>query len=219
MSGLSADSPSQGSKSAKKRKRDPIWESFTEIEENAEIKMKCSQCHEKFSKYKTVLMRIGEKNTKTKINQENKSVQLEQKIVLSQKKILSIPSLPIQIFMHPLVRKLFQVMFPSFELPESFASFKRILQEQFLSLQEGIKDELSKMQQRYSLTCDVWTDSGMKNAYLGVTLHYADVTATLRRIFLGLQQLDDSHTGALVRRETRRYYATMASLLQMLSKW
>uniref|UniRef100_A0A915CNL4 Uncharacterized protein n=1 Tax=Ditylenchus dipsaci TaxID=166011 RepID=A0A915CNL4_9BILA len=44
----------------------------------------------------------------------------------------------------------------------------------------------------------------MKSAYLGVTLHYADVTGTLRRIFLGLQQLDDSHTGALVRRETEK---------------
>uniref|UniRef100_A0A915EDR2 Transposase n=1 Tax=Ditylenchus dipsaci TaxID=166011 RepID=A0A915EDR2_9BILA len=52
------------------------------------------------------------------------------------------------------------------------------------------------MQQRYSLTCDVWSDR--------VTLHYADVTGTLRRIFLGFQQLNDSHTGALVRRETEK---------------
>uniref|UniRef100_A0A915ER83 Chorein N-terminal domain-containing protein n=1 Tax=Ditylenchus dipsaci TaxID=166011 RepID=A0A915ER83_9BILA len=174
MSGLSADSPSQGSKSAKKRKRDPIWESFTEVEETVKSRWSAVSA----TRYK--------------------------KIQKALSAVLSIPSLPIHIFMHPLVRKLFQVMSPSFELPKSFASFKRILQEQFLSLQEDIKDNLSKMQQRYSLTCDVWTDSGMKNAYLGVTLHYADVTGTLRRIFLGLQQLNDSHTGALVRRETEK---------------
>uniref|UniRef100_A0A915DJ64 BED-type domain-containing protein n=1 Tax=Ditylenchus dipsaci TaxID=166011 RepID=A0A915DJ64_9BILA len=212
---VSADSPSQGSKSAKKRKRDPIWESFTEVEENGEIKMECSQCHEKFSKYKTVLMRHWEKKHQDKDQPRKQirstgakdSIEPKEKYKKIQKAlsaVLSIPSLPIHIFMHPLVRKLFQVMSPSFELPKSFASFKRILQEQFLSLQEDIKDNLSKMQQRYSLTCDVWTDSGMKNAYLGVTLHYADVTGTLRRIFLGFQQLNDSHTGALVRRETEK---------------
>uniref|UniRef100_A0A915DSU8 Uncharacterized protein n=1 Tax=Ditylenchus dipsaci TaxID=166011 RepID=A0A915DSU8_9BILA len=43
--------------------------------------------------------------------------------------------------------------------------------------------------------------------YIGVTLHYCDASAILRRAFLGLQQLKGSHTGQLIRRETEKILA------------
>uniref|UniRef100_A0A915D893 SUN domain-containing protein n=1 Tax=Ditylenchus dipsaci TaxID=166011 RepID=A0A915D893_9BILA len=178
-------------------------------------KMQCNQCRDKVSKYKTTLMRHWEKKHVDKEQPSKKirsagtegRVEPKEKYKKVQKAlsaVLSIPSLPLNIFLHPLIRRLFQVMSPSFELPKSFGTLKRILQDQFLQSQAKIKEELSKMTQRYSLTCDIWTDSGMKNAYLGITLHYTDSTSNLRRVFLGLQQLKDSHTDAMIRRETEK---------------
>uniref|UniRef100_A0A915EAV8 Uncharacterized protein n=1 Tax=Ditylenchus dipsaci TaxID=166011 RepID=A0A915EAV8_9BILA len=107
--------------------------------------------------------------------------------------VLSIPSLPINIFLHPLVRKLFHVMCPSYELPSSFNTLKSLVLDQFKHQKVKIKEELSKISHRFSLTC--------------VTLHYCDASAILRRAFLGLQQLKGSHTGQLIRRETEKILA------------
>uniref|UniRef100_A0A915DE57 BED-type domain-containing protein n=1 Tax=Ditylenchus dipsaci TaxID=166011 RepID=A0A915DE57_9BILA len=46
-----------------------------------------------------------------------------------------------------------------------------------------------------------------QNEGSGVTLHYCDASAILRRAFLGLQQLKRSHTGQLIRRETEKILA------------
>uniref|UniRef100_A0A915EHD7 HAT C-terminal dimerisation domain-containing protein n=1 Tax=Ditylenchus dipsaci TaxID=166011 RepID=A0A915EHD7_9BILA len=76
--------------------------------------------------------------------------------------------------------------------------------KQFGRVQSVIKEQLSHLPQRFSITCDVWTDSGLKNAYLGVTLHFVDADAVLQRIFLGLRQLEGSHTSHLIKRETEK---------------
>uniref|UniRef100_A0A915ES43 HAT C-terminal dimerisation domain-containing protein n=1 Tax=Ditylenchus dipsaci TaxID=166011 RepID=A0A915ES43_9BILA len=72
---------------------------------------------------------------------------------------------------------------------------KGLLVSKLEQVQNTVTGLLNKMPQRVSLTCDVWSDSGLKNAYLD---------ATLRRIFLGLRQLHGSHTSALIRRETEK---------------
>uniref|UniRef100_A0A915EI48 PHD-type domain-containing protein n=1 Tax=Ditylenchus dipsaci TaxID=166011 RepID=A0A915EI48_9BILA len=75
---------------------------------------------------------------------------------------------------------------------------------QFGRVQSVIKEQLSHLPQRFSITCDVWTDSGLKNAYLGVTLHFVDADTVLQQIFLGLRQLEGSHTSHLIKRETEK---------------
>uniref|UniRef100_A0A915EQS3 Uncharacterized protein n=1 Tax=Ditylenchus dipsaci TaxID=166011 RepID=A0A915EQS3_9BILA len=97
--------------------------------------------------------------------------------------VLSIPSMPMNIILHPLMRRLFYVMSPKFEIPGSFSSLRSILQNQFVRMQAKIKDELSGLSRRFSLTCDLWTDSGLNNAYLTI---------------------EGSHTGTLIRRETEK---------------
>uniref|UniRef100_A0A915DM77 Transposase n=1 Tax=Ditylenchus dipsaci TaxID=166011 RepID=A0A915DM77_9BILA len=52
--------------------------------------------------------------------------------------------------------------------PKSHASLKKILVKQFGRVQSVIKEQLRNLPQRFSITCDVWTDSGLKNAYLGI---------------------------------------------------
>uniref|UniRef100_A0A915CXK8 HAT C-terminal dimerisation domain-containing protein n=1 Tax=Ditylenchus dipsaci TaxID=166011 RepID=A0A915CXK8_9BILA len=47
----------------------------------------------------------------------------------------------------------------------------------------------------------------------GVTLHYCDEAANLRCVFLGLQQLLGSHTGAHIRRETEKIVSSYGLLL------
>uniref|UniRef100_A0A915DUI1 HAT C-terminal dimerisation domain-containing protein n=1 Tax=Ditylenchus dipsaci TaxID=166011 RepID=A0A915DUI1_9BILA len=98
---------------------------------------------------------------------------------------------------------------------------KSLLANKFENLQDTIKVFLSKLLHRFSLTCDIWTDSGLKNAYLGVTLHFVDAEANLRRVFLGLRQLNGSHTSSLIRRETEKllqeYGLTFSSAFKVVT--
>uniref|UniRef100_A0A915CQV5 Uncharacterized protein n=1 Tax=Ditylenchus dipsaci TaxID=166011 RepID=A0A915CQV5_9BILA len=55
------------------------------------------------------------------------------------------------------------------------------------------------MPQRCSITCDVWSDRGLNNSYLGVTLHYCDQD--------------------LIRRETEFIVDTYRVLLRKSSRW
>uniref|UniRef100_A0A915DTT5 Transposase n=1 Tax=Ditylenchus dipsaci TaxID=166011 RepID=A0A915DTT5_9BILA len=231
MSTNSDNSPSQASNFAKKRSRDAVWENFTEIEVLGEFKMKCNECQLVFFPTSSfVLHKHTDKEQPAKkicLSQNEGSGEPKEKLKKIQSvlaAVLSIPSLPINIFLHPLVRKLFHVMCPSYELPSSFNTLKSLVLNQFKHQKVKIKEELSKISHRFSLTCDVWTDSSMKSGYLGnflqqlylsyffqhhsgVTLHYCDASAILRRAFLGLQQLKGSHTGQLIRRETEKILA------------
>uniref|UniRef100_A0A915DFG9 HAT C-terminal dimerisation domain-containing protein n=1 Tax=Ditylenchus dipsaci TaxID=166011 RepID=A0A915DFG9_9BILA len=98
---------------------------------------------------------------------------------------------------------------------------KSLLANKFENLQDTIKVFLSKLLHRFSLTCDIWSDSGLKNAYLGVTLHFVDAEANLRRVFLGLRQLNGSHTSSLIRRETEKllqeYGLTFSSAFKVVT--
>uniref|UniRef100_A0A915EQM7 C2H2-type domain-containing protein n=1 Tax=Ditylenchus dipsaci TaxID=166011 RepID=A0A915EQM7_9BILA len=55
MSAYSADSPSQEQKTPKKRSWDPVWDNYTEVNDLGELKMRCSQCQQIFTKPKTSL--------------------------------------------------------------------------------------------------------------------------------------------------------------------
>uniref|UniRef100_A0A915ETZ8 Uncharacterized protein n=1 Tax=Ditylenchus dipsaci TaxID=166011 RepID=A0A915ETZ8_9BILA len=116
--------------------------------------------------------------------------EVEKKFAKLSAAVLSIQSLLINNFLHPLMRRFVQVISPKMELPRSLSSLKKLLIDHFVKIQAEIRDELSNLQHRYFLTCDVWFDSGMNNGYLGVTLHYCDASADLRCVFLGLQQLE-----------------------------
>uniref|UniRef100_A0A915E7R6 BED-type domain-containing protein n=1 Tax=Ditylenchus dipsaci TaxID=166011 RepID=A0A915E7R6_9BILA len=202
MSLLSDDSPNSGSKNSKKRMRDAVWQNFSEINDGEDIKMKCNECQQVVAKHKTSISSHWSYKHKDKMQPPRKisasslDVSAEptdryKKIHAALSAVLSIPSMPMNIILHPLMRRLFHVMSPKFEVIRS---------RQFFVAQIYTAELICS----FSLTCDVWTDSGLNNAYLGVTLHCTDSTATLRRICLGLQQLKGSHTGTLIRRETEK---------------
>ena len=92
------------------------------------------------------------------------------------------------------------------------------------------------MQQRGSITLDIWTDKGLKHSYMGIlsknifcdrlensyllgfTLHFCDVDANLQRIFLGLKEIKGSHTGNLIRRETEKTLSEFGLSMEKLFK-
>uniref|UniRef100_A0A915E6M4 HAT C-terminal dimerisation domain-containing protein n=1 Tax=Ditylenchus dipsaci TaxID=166011 RepID=A0A915E6M4_9BILA len=180
-----------------------------------DAKMRCNECQQLVAKYTTSMKSHWVKKHKDK-NQPTKKIRAEVNSELSEPKdkckriqsalaaALSIPALPINSFLHPLMRKLFHSLNSNYELPRSFATLKNILLDQYVKTQSKMKADLSTMRQRFSITCDVWTDRGLKNAYLGVTLHYSDQQAFLQRVFLGLKQLEGSHTSFVIRRETEK---------------
>uniref|UniRef100_A0A915D9C1 Uncharacterized protein n=1 Tax=Ditylenchus dipsaci TaxID=166011 RepID=A0A915D9C1_9BILA len=84
----------------------------------------------------------------------------------------------------------------------SFGTLKSLLSNRCEKVLMQMKADLKKLLHRCSLTCDVWSDKSLNNSYLGVTLHYCDQAAVLRRVFLGLSKLTGPHTGDLIRRET-----------------
>uniref|UniRef100_A0A915EIE9 BED-type domain-containing protein n=1 Tax=Ditylenchus dipsaci TaxID=166011 RepID=A0A915EIE9_9BILA len=208
---MEADSSSQTSKQPTKRSRHEIWGNFTEIEEMGGAKMRCNECQQLVAKYTTSMKSHWVKKHKDK-NQPAKKIRSEVNSELSEPKdkykriqsalaaTLSIPALPINSFLHPLMRKLFHSLNSNYELPRSFATLKKILLDQYVKTQSKMKADLSTMRQRFSITCDVWTDRGA----LGVTLHYSDQQAFLQRVFLGLKQLEGSHTSFVIRRETEK---------------
>uniref|UniRef100_A0A915EQX4 HAT C-terminal dimerisation domain-containing protein n=1 Tax=Ditylenchus dipsaci TaxID=166011 RepID=A0A915EQX4_9BILA len=59
---------------------------------------------------------------------------------------------------------------------------------------------------------------GLNNSYLGVTLHYCDQSAVLRRGFLGLSKRMSSHSRDLIRRETEIIVDTYRVLLRKVFK-
>uniref|UniRef100_A0A915E7L4 BED-type domain-containing protein n=1 Tax=Ditylenchus dipsaci TaxID=166011 RepID=A0A915E7L4_9BILA len=206
MSIMEADSSSQTSKQPTKRSRHEIWGNFTEIEEMGDAKMRCNECQQLVAKYTTSMKSHWVKKHKDK-NQPAKKIRAEVNSELSEPKdkykriqsalaaALSIPALPINSFLHPLMRKLFHSLNSNYELPRSFATLKKILLDQYVKTQSKMKADLSTMRQRFSITCDV---------RFSVTLHYSDQQAFLQRVFLGLKQLEGSHTSFVIRRETEK---------------
>uniref|UniRef100_A0A915DQW7 BED-type domain-containing protein n=2 Tax=Ditylenchus dipsaci TaxID=166011 RepID=A0A915DQW7_9BILA len=177
MSAYSADSPSQEQKTPKKRSRDPIWDNFTEVYDLGELKMKCNQCQQIVTKHKTSLTSHWEHRHKddqqpakkiraslatgsTEPNEKHKKIQS------ALAAALSIPAMSINIFLHPLMCRLFRFMSPNAVIPSSFATLKSLLLNQLVIVQNRVKNPVGNLSQRFSLTCDVWTDSGMMNAYL-----------------------------------------------------
>uniref|UniRef100_A0A915EIJ8 Guanine nucleotide-binding protein subunit gamma n=1 Tax=Ditylenchus dipsaci TaxID=166011 RepID=A0A915EIJ8_9BILA len=182
--------------SASKRKRNPIWENFTPDEDDEGKKLvRCNQCQKKLTSSKTVLDRHWIKfhsdkpQTAKKIlantaldHSKDKRYDTIQKTIAQ---VLTIPSLPINVLLHPFMQKLFHVLNSAYELPTSFASLKNILLQKNDQVQRKLSKVLQTLIPRCSLTCDIWTDGGIKHAYLGVTVHGCDRFGKLRRFFLG----------------------------------
>uniref|UniRef100_A0A915CSX3 HAT C-terminal dimerisation domain-containing protein n=1 Tax=Ditylenchus dipsaci TaxID=166011 RepID=A0A915CSX3_9BILA len=105
-------------------------------------------------------------------------------------------------------------LFAASSIPTSFCTLKGLLNDRCEKRQMQIKADFKNMPQRCSITCDVWSDRGLNNSYLAVTLHYCDQSAVLRRVFLGLSKLMSSHSRDLIRRETEIVVDTYRVLLR-----
>uniref|UniRef100_A0A915CWE9 BED-type domain-containing protein n=1 Tax=Ditylenchus dipsaci TaxID=166011 RepID=A0A915CWE9_9BILA len=199
MSLLSDDSPNSGSKNSKKRMRDAVWQNFSEINDGEDIKMKCNECQQVVAKHKTSISSHWSYKHKDKMQPPEKSAQAAWMFLLSRqtgtRKYMPL-YLPFCLFIYA------NEHYP----PSSYASSLPCNVSEIRDPRQFFVAQIytAELICSFSLTCDVWTDSGLNNAYLGVTLHCTDSTATLRRICLGLQQLKGSHTGTLIRRETEK---------------
>uniref|UniRef100_A0A915DBD9 HAT C-terminal dimerisation domain-containing protein n=1 Tax=Ditylenchus dipsaci TaxID=166011 RepID=A0A915DBD9_9BILA len=130
-----------------------------------DAKMRCNECQQLVAKYTTSMKSHWVKKHKDK-NQPAKKIQAEVNSELSEPKDkykriqsalaapLSIPALPINSFLHPLMRKLFHSLNSNYELPRSFATLKIFLLDQYVKTQSKMKADLSTMRQRFSITCD-----------------------------------------------------------------
>lgn len=67
--------------------------------------------------------------------------------------------------------------------------------------QIALKRFIKSAKNRPSLICDIWSNSGNTEGYLGATLTVCD-NSSLRYIFLGAKSLYGPHTAYLIRKET-----------------
>uniref|UniRef100_A0A915CNJ4 Transposase n=1 Tax=Ditylenchus dipsaci TaxID=166011 RepID=A0A915CNJ4_9BILA len=113
--------------------------------------------------------------------------------------VLAISAIPINVFMHPAIRNFLEAL--RFEVPRSRATLKKRLVDRFRNIQTELVAEVKNLEVRGSVTCDVWTDGGVKHAFLGITFHYYKHEFGLRRLFLGLVELRAKHTAEIIRSE------------------
>lgn len=86
-------------------------------------------------------------------------------------------------------------------------------------VKEDIKKTLKSLDFKPSLSADIWSDSGMQHAYLGVTLHFVNSKKlNLCRIFLGLKELKESHIGDLILFETESLLSEYDTNLHNISR-
>uniref|UniRef100_A0A915CSU6 Uncharacterized protein n=1 Tax=Ditylenchus dipsaci TaxID=166011 RepID=A0A915CSU6_9BILA len=159
---------SQGSQSASARKRrhEPIWDNFRKTQ---------------LSNHKTPVSRHWESKHKDK---QQAAVKIGSRIpegdIMSKKDLYKFKC-SIRCCCNSMhVNKLFAAS----SIPTSFCTLKGLLNDRCEKRQMQIKADFKNMPQRCSITCDVWSDRGLNNSYLGVTLHYCDQSAVLRRVFL-----------------------------------
>uniref|UniRef100_A0A915E9H1 Transposase n=1 Tax=Ditylenchus dipsaci TaxID=166011 RepID=A0A915E9H1_9BILA len=69
-------------------------------------------------------------------------------------------------FLHPSMRNLFKAMNSNIELPTSKNTLKDMLMDKCTAVKKRMKKALENIPVRPSITCDVWSDSSMKHAYL-----------------------------------------------------
>uniref|UniRef100_A0A915D363 Transposase n=1 Tax=Ditylenchus dipsaci TaxID=166011 RepID=A0A915D363_9BILA len=183
---MSPISHSQGS-SEKRRRRNYIWDMY-EKEENShgEIKWKCSECQVRLSNYPTSVSRRWE--FRSQISEEIANSNSRDSRVQSTAfiDVLSIPCMSVNLMLHPLVRELFYEMNPKIEFPSSFNALRNMLTNRLDRVKQALKVYFNKTAHRFSLTCDVWSDKGSNNAYLGVALHYCNEFAVLKRVTVTL---------------------------------
>uniref|UniRef100_A0A915CTG7 BED-type domain-containing protein n=1 Tax=Ditylenchus dipsaci TaxID=166011 RepID=A0A915CTG7_9BILA len=163
----SLNSEGSQSASAKKRRHEPIWDNFRKtVEASGEIKWKCTECGDQLSNHKTSVSRTGSPSTRIKqqaavkigsrnpegdILSKKRSVQIQN--ALSD--VVAIPCLSINLLRHPLFQRLFHALNSKIQIPTSFCTLKGLLNDRCEKVQMQLKDDLKKMPQRCSITCDV----------------------------------------------------------------
>uniref|UniRef100_A0A915CKW9 Uncharacterized protein n=1 Tax=Ditylenchus dipsaci TaxID=166011 RepID=A0A915CKW9_9BILA len=165
MSAYSADSPSQEQKTPKKRSRDPVWDNYTEVNDLGELKMRCNQCQQKHrhEDHQQSAKKIGATVAAGSTEPNEKHKKMQSALAAA----LSIPVISINSFLDPLMRRLFRLMSPKSVIPSSFATLKSFLLNQLVIVHDKVKNQVGNLSHRFSLTCDVWTGSGMMNAHQG----------------------------------------------------
>lgn len=222
-----------------KSKRDLIWEYYTFYKEID--KYTCNECQDEYSKTSTTvclrehLLRkhrslsdkylldqsLLEKSPLTKQyveKKERKDKEIEKKFANA----LSVPSFSINTFLNPNVRSFLQSMNPTFPIPKSHGGLKSILLETHNKTMENIKLFLKSCLNTPSITLDIWSDPGLRHAYLGVTLHVVDsFEKQLKRIFLGLMSLSGKHTHDLIKKESENilklYSLTLDNVFKIIT--
>uniref|UniRef100_A0A915EAU5 BED-type domain-containing protein n=1 Tax=Ditylenchus dipsaci TaxID=166011 RepID=A0A915EAU5_9BILA len=107
--------------------RDTVWQNFSEINDGEGIKMKCNECQQIVAKHKTSIsshwsykhndkMQPPRKISASSLDVSAEPTDRYKKIHAALSAVLSIPSMPIIIILHPLMRRLFHVMSPNFEV-------------------------------------------------------------------------------------------------------
>uniref|UniRef100_A0A915DP34 HAT C-terminal dimerisation domain-containing protein n=1 Tax=Ditylenchus dipsaci TaxID=166011 RepID=A0A915DP34_9BILA len=89
-------------------------------------------------------------------------------------------------------------------VPRSRSTLKTILVDEYSDVKAKIIIELGNINRRVSITCDIWSDSSLLHAYLGITLPILQKGGRLTRVFLGLVELKESHTADLIRSEVSK---------------
>lgn len=207
----------------KKRKKNLIWDYyFFDSDLNKYI---CNECKIEYSSNSTTVF-LREHLLKTHKSLSDKYLldqSITDKFVSSQKYIvkkerreksienmfsivLSIPSLSINTFLNDKVRDFFQLLNPNFAIPKSHGGLKSIVLEKQKETFINIKNFLKNNSYTPSLTIDIWSDQGLKNSYLGITLHVIENSLEIRllRIFLGLMNLTNNHTHDIIKKETKK---------------
>ena len=71
---------------------------------------------------------------------------------------------------------------------------------------DNLKHKIRRMlsdAEKVTICTDVWSRPGLSASYLGIAVHFFDRnTFQVRRIFIGLPELHDSHTGKLIKDKT-----------------
>lgn len=113
---------------------------------------------------------------------------------------LSIPSVSLNFFRHPLVRHLFAVLDPRYELPTSYNDLTGLMRGPHDRTVAAMKELIAGLKHRPSVTADIWSIKTYKHSFIGATLRFV-TNDGLRcgSMFLGLAELHTSHTKAYVR--------------------
>uniref|UniRef100_A0A915DXF0 Transposase n=1 Tax=Ditylenchus dipsaci TaxID=166011 RepID=A0A915DXF0_9BILA len=177
----SSQSPSVSS-SAKKRKRDSIWEKFRNLHKDGIDYVQCIECPEVIYKSTVPASTLKyhweeSKNHKsvaviTSVGDDpgaKKLTKLEQ-IDRAFTKVLSVPSMPINAFLHPDMRSFIDLLNRDFKLPKSHATLKSRIEQLASTTKINLRRLVSQFKTKPSITCDIWTDASMKNAYLGMVV-------------------------------------------------